>query len=61
MEKINLNKLIKEAILKKKGISLSEYMKMCMTHPKYGYYTKKIPHWFQRRFHNKPRNISNVW
>ena len=32
MEKINLNKLIKEAILKKKGISLSEYMKMCMTH-----------------------------
>ena len=54
MEKINLNKLIKEAILKKKGISLSEYMKMCMTHPKYGYYTKQYPIGFKGDFITSP-------
>ena len=40
MEKINLNKLIKEAILKKKGISLSEYENVYDA-SKYGYYTKQ--------------------
>ena len=54
MEKINLNKLIKEAIFKKKGISLSEYMKMCMTHPKYGYYTKQYPIGFKGDFITSP-------
>ena len=43
MSKNNLTKLIKEEILKNKGISLSRYMKMCMTHQDHGYYTKHYP------------------
>ena len=54
MKKINLNNLIKKAIVKKKGISLSEYMKMCMTHPKYGYYTKQHPIGFKGDFITSP-------
>ena len=43
MKKNKLTKLIKELIIKKNGISVSQYMKMCLTHPDYGYYTKKRP------------------
>ena len=54
MKKINLTELIKNSIIKKNGISLSEYMKMCMTHPKYGYYTKKYPIGFKGDFITSP-------
>ena len=54
MKKFNLTELIKEAIIKKKGITLAEYMKMCMTHPEYGYYTKKKPIGFKGDFITSP-------
>lgn len=54
MKKLKLTELIKETIIKKKGVSLSEYMKMCMTHPQYGYYTKKKPIGFKGDFITSP-------
>ena len=54
MKNFKLTELIKEAIIQKQGISLSEYMKMCMTHPEYGYYTKKKPIGFKGDFITSP-------